>query len=294
MSPAGAARRLRPPPVLLVLLAIASVQAGSALAKDLYDQVIPLTVVWLRLTAGALVLLGIARPRLRGRPARAWWPVVAYGLAMAGMNLAFYLAIERIPIGMAVTIEFLGPMGVAVATSRRAREVAWIALAALGVGLLGLQPGDLDPLGVGLALLAGAFWAAYIPLAGLTGRYWDGVTGVTVACWVGALAITPPLLVLGAFPGGDARVWMHGLLIGVLSSVIPYAFEMVALRRIHPAVFGVLMSLEPAAGALAALLVLGEQLRPVEVAAMVCVIVASIGMVKAQRPDAERGVRARG
>ncbi len=273
------------PPVALVLVAIASVQVGSSFAKDLFGSAPPVAVAWLRLAAAALILVLIARPRLRGRTRGHWGVVLAYGLVMAAMNITFYLAIERIPIGMAVTIEFLGPLGVAVAGSRRPRDFLWVALAAAGVGLLGFTPGDLDWLGVAFALAAGACWAGYIVLAGPTGRAWSGVTGVTVATWVGTVALAGPALGVGVAglgaPSGswltDPRVWLLGAAVGLLSSVIPYGLEMVALRTVDRGVFGILMSLEPAAAALFAFLLLGESLRPLELVAMACVIAASLG-----------------
>ncbi|MDO5533144.1 MAG: EamA family transporter, partial [Propionibacteriaceae bacterium] len=140
--------RLASAPVLLVVVAIASVQFGSSLAKDLYTEAGPLSVAWLRLLGAAVVLGLVSRPQLKERSASDWAWVVAYGLCLAGMNVTFYLAIERIPIGMAVTLEFLGPLGVSVALSRRARDLLWVGLAAIGVALLGFSPGDLDPVGV--------------------------------------------------------------------------------------------------------------------------------------------------
>ncbi len=269
--------------MVLVLIAIVTVQLGSSFAKDLYTETTPLTVTWLRLLAGAVILAVVARPRLTGRAASDWGWVLGYGLAMAAMNLSFYLAIARIPIGMAVTLEFLGPLGVSVAGSRRARDFVWVGLAALGVALLGVTPGDLDAVGVGLALLAGALWGAYILLARPVGKRFDGVTGVTIALWAGLAAVTVPVVVLGAWPPAAPMPWLQGLFVGLLSSVIPYGLEMVALRRIEPRVFGILMSLEPAMASLAALVLLGEGLRAVEIVAMACVVVASIGVVVSSR-----------
>ncbi len=267
-------------PVLLVLIAIASVQVGSSLAKDLYSSAAPLSVVWLRLISAALMLGAFTRPRLRGRPASDWGWVAAYGLCLVGMNVSFYLAIERIGIGLAVTLEFLGPLAVSVAHSRRARDLVWVGLAAVGVVVLGFGPSTHDLVGIGLALLAASLWAGYILLAGPTGRRWAGVTGLTVGLWVGVLALTPVVLALGALPPLDARVWLIGILIGFASSVVPYGLEMVALRRIQPRVFGILMSLEPAAAALFAFLLLGETVGVAEIVAMGCVVAASIGVVR--------------
>lgn len=276
--------RLASAPVVLVIFAIASVQLGSSLAKDLYSAAAPLTVAWLRLLGAAVVLGLITRPRLRARSASDWAWVVAYGLCLAGMNVTFYLAIERIPIGMAVTLEFLGPLGVSVALSRRARDLLWVGLAAVGVALLGFSPGDLDPVGVFWALAAACLWAGYILLAGPTGRRWSGVSGVAVAFWVGLAGLTPVVWALDLFPAAVPAVWGLGLMIGLLSSAIPYGLEMMALRRIEPRIFGILMSLEPAAAALFALALLGETLRPIEILAMACVVVASIGVVRSSRP----------
>lgn len=269
-------------PVVLVLVAIAAVQAGSSLAKDLFAAAPPVAVAWLRIATAAVVLLVVARPKLSGRTARDWRPVLGYGLAMVLMNLTFYLAIQRLEIGLVVTIEFLGPLGVAVAGSRRPRDFMWIGLAGLGVALLGFSPVTLDPLGVMFSLLAGAFWAVYIVLAGPTGKSWSGVSGVTVATCVGTLVLAGPAAAVAPEWVGDPRVWLLGIGVGLLSSVIPYALEMTALRTLDRGVFGILMSLEPAAAALFAFLILGEFLRPIEFVAMACVIAASVGATRSR------------
>ncbi|HMQ38966.1 MAG TPA: EamA family transporter, partial [Micropruina sp.] len=243
-------------PVALVLIAIASVQLGAAFAKDLFGTTTPTATAWLRLCFASLIFLTFARPRLRGRRPREWLIVGGYGLALAGMNWAIYASFARIPIGVAVTVEFLGPLAVAVAGSRRPRDLVWVGLAALGVALLGLQPIEADWIGLGLALLAGALWAAYILLAGPTGRHFEGVSGVTVASLIGAVLMAGPALAFGS-PVFSPHVLWVALAVGLLSSVIPYGLEMVALRRMRPGLFGILMSLEPAAAALFALVVLG-------------------------------------
>lgn len=268
-------------PVWLVLGAIVSVQVGAAFAKSLFALTDPTAVAWLRMAAAAAIFWVFARPRLRGRTWPEWRIVLGYGIALATMNWAIYQSFARIPIGLAVTIEFLGPLAVALVGSRRARDLVWVGLAAVGVTLLGVFPTTVDWAGIGFALLAGAAWAAYIVLSGPTGAAWEGVTGVSVGSLVGALVFLVPGLVAGGSSLWQPRVAVLAVVVGVLSSVIPYGLEMVARRRIPAGVFGILMSLEPAAAALAALLVLGEQLGWVELVAMACVIVASVGSTRA-------------
>ena len=184
-------RTARLSPVWLVLFGILSVQFGAGIAKTLFDEVAPTTIVWLRLATSAVVLLAIARPALRGRTGRDWRVVVAFGLTLGLMNWSIYQSFARIPIGLAVTLEFVGPLTLAVLGSRRARDLIWVGLAGLGVLLLGLQPGDLTWAGVGFALLAGACWAAYILLSAQTGRRWQGIDGLAIASVVAALLLTP-------------------------------------------------------------------------------------------------------
>jgi inner membrane transporter RhtA len=270
----------RVPPVWLVLAGILSVQFGAGVAKTLFDEVEPTTIVWLRLATSALVLLAVARPALRGRTGRDWLVVVAFGLVLGLMNWAIYQSFARIPIGLAVTLEFVGPLTLAVLGSRRARDLVWVALAGLGVLLLGLQPGDLTWAGVGFALLAGGCWAAYILLSGATGRRWQGIDGLAVASVVAAVVLTPLALGRYADQVADVRIIVLGALVGLLSSVIPYTCELVALRTMRPAVFSILMSLEPAAAALAGLVVVHELLGPVQLVAMACVVAASVGATR--------------
>lgn len=274
------------PAVGLILVSIASVQFGAAFAKTLFGVVTPTGVVWLRLVFAALILWVVGRPRLRGRTRRDWAVVLGYGACLVSMNWAIYQSFSRIPIGLAVTLEFLGPLVVVIAGSRRARDLLWAGLAAVGVVLLGVTPVDPDWVGIGFALLAGAGWAGYIVLGKQTGARWEGISGVTIATTLGAVVMAAPAIVLSG-PGLFApSVLVIGLAVSILSSVVPYGLEMVALRSIKPSVFGILMSLEPAAAALAALIVLQEWLSPVEIVAMACVIVASIGATRAARTAA--------
>jgi len=267
-------------PVWLVIGSIASVQLGAAFAKSLFPLAAPTAVAWLRMAVAALIFWVIARPRVRGRSWPEWRVVLSYGVALATMNWAIYMAFSRIPIGLAVTIEFLGPLSLALIGSRRARDYLWVALAAVGVALLGVFPVSVDWIGVGFALLAGAGWASYIVLGRRTGRSWEGITGVSMGSLVGAAMFLVPGVVAGGADLLQPKVLLLGALVGLLSSVIPYGLEMVALRSIPSGVFGILMSLEPAAAAAFALLVLGEQLSWVELVAMVCVVVASIGSTR--------------
>ena len=271
----------RPSPIVLVLVGIASVQLGASVAKSMFDEMSPTTIVWLRLLTSAVVLTAFARPGLRGRSRDDLLVVLAFGASLGLMNLAIYQAFARIPLGIAVTLEFVGPLTLALLGSRRARDLVWVGLAAAGVVLLGAERADLDVVGVLFALLAGALWATYILLSGVTGRRFDGLDGLALASVVGALLLTPLLATGDTTAGlGDPRLLLLGIAVGLLSSVVPYSCELVALRSMRPAVFGILMSLEPAAAALAGMAVLGETLTPVQWLAAGCVIAASVGATR--------------
>lgn len=273
------------PAIGLVLLGIASLQFGAGVAKTLFDEVSPTALVWLRMASSALVLVAVARPRLRGRTRADWLVAVGFGVTLGLMNWSIYQSFSRIPIGIAVTIEFIGPLAVAAFGFRRPRDLVWVGLAALGVLLLGAERADLDLVGVGFAVLAGTAWAGYILLSSHTGRRWEGIDGLAVASLVATATLAPALLATDTGPLTDPRILLLGAAVGLLSSVVPYSCELIALRRLAPAVFGVLMSLEPAAAALAGLLVVGEQLGVLQWLAIGCVVVASVGATRAaQRP----------
>jgi inner membrane transporter RhtA len=272
----------RIPPVWLVVVGILSVQFGAGIAKDLFDVAAPTTLVWLRLATSAVVLAAIARPSLSGRTPAEWRVAVAFGITLGTMNWAIYQSFARIPLGIAVTIEFLGPLTLAVVGSRRPRDLAWALLAAVGVALLGLERGHLTWAGVGFALLAAATWAAYILLSASTGRHWDGLEGLTVASVVATLALTPVVVLWSGRGLGTPHVLVAGALVGVLSSVVPYSCEITALRTIRPSVFGILMSIEPAAAALAGIVVVHEYLTGVQWLALVCVVLASVGATRSE------------
>ena len=272
-------------PVWLVLVGILSVQFGAGVAKSLFDEVAPTTIVWLRLATSSLILVAVARPVLRGRTRADWLVVIGFGIALGTMNWAIYQSFARIPLGVAVTLEFVGPLALAVLGSRRPRDLLWVALAGLGVALLGLSGGggSLTLAGVLFALLAGGCWAAYILLSAQTGRRWPGLDGLALASVVATVLLTPSAVAVGGTDLLDPRILLLGALVGLLSSVIPYSCELVALRTLRPAVFSILMSLEPAAAALAGMVVLGEFLTAEQWLAMACVVVASVGATRSSR-----------
>ena len=277
-------RKVVPAPVL-VLGGVASVQGGAAIATRLFPQAGPGGTVWLRIALSALLLLAIARPSLAGRRAADLRLVAGFGIALAGMNLTFYEALDRIPLGVAVTIEFIGPLSVAVLGSRRLLDLAWVALAATGVVLLTSGGGGLDGVGVVLAFVAGILWAAYILLTQRVGAVFPGASGLALALVVGAIGLAPIGVVSGGSALLDPGVVWRGCAVALLSSAIPYTLEMYALRRLRAAVFGVLMSLEPAFAALSGLVFLSQHLRAQEWAAVACVMAASIGATRDARGD---------
>jgi inner membrane transporter RhtA len=264
-----------------VLGGICTVQVGAGIAVSLFDEAGPAGVAFLRLAIAAVVLLALWRPRLAGHSRGDLLVALAFGLTLGAMNWTFYTAIDRIPLGLAVTLEFLGPLGVAVAGSRGALDVVWVVLAAAGVvtlvGLGGMGDGGLDAVGVVAALVAGALWATYILLSARTGRAFPGGSGLALAMVVGALLIAPA----GIAQAGDVLLDPGLLLaaagIALASSVIPYSLELEALRTLPPRVFGVLMSLEPAVAALAGFAVLSQSLAAREVVAIALVVAASVG-----------------
>jgi inner membrane transporter RhtA len=292
------------PPSALVLTGIFSVQFGAGLAARLFAQLPPAAVTGLRLwTSAAIMVLVGARP-LRNAVSglvrrRAWRDAavaVGFGLTLAIMNFSIYQSFARIPLGIAVTIEFLGPLGVAVASSRRVLDLLWVCLAGTGVALLARggsavsHQGPAGPAGhgtvaVGLAfaLLAGLAWAAYIMLSRATGRRFPGSSGLAIAMVVAAIAITPVGVAAGRSALLRPGVLATGLAIGLLSSIVPYSLELEALRRIPARVFGIWMSLEPAAAALVGLVILGQALALWEWLAIGCVMVACAGAARGAR-----------
>ncbi|HUQ60248.1 EamA family transporter [Lentzea sp.] len=272
------------PPTALVLLGIVSVQVGAAVAKQLFATAGAVGTVTLRLLVAAIVLVAIWRPSLT-MDRRTLTVVVTYGVVLAAMNFCFYSAIDRIPLGAAVTIEFLGPLAVAVAGSRRWLDGVWVLLAGAGVVLLTRVEGGLLWTGVLFALAAGALWAAYILVTAKLGSTTTDGKGLALAMVVGA-AIALPFGVTSAGTALlDPVVLAAAVAVALMSSVVPYSLELEALRRMPPRVFGILMSLEPAVAAVAGLVLLGEYLAPVQWVAVCCVVIASVGATRSARPE---------
>ncbi|WP_125133161.1 EamA family transporter [Microbacterium sp. 10M-3C3] len=276
----GAPRRGSGLAVTLVVAGLLCQEVGASLAVLLFDDVGPLGMVMLRLVFSAVLLLLIARPSLRGHSRRGWTSVLAFGLVLATMNGLFYLALERLPLGVTVTIEVLGPLALSIIASRRASALVWAGLALVGVAALGGGGWDrLDPLGVVFALGAAASWALYILASARVGAEFPKLDGLALAMAFGALLALP----FGIVQAGGALLRVDLLAVGaavaVLSSTIPYALELIALRRLPAAAFAILMSLGPATASLAGFVLLGQHLSWLEVVGIALVIAASIGAV---------------
>lgn len=271
------------PAPALVIAAIASVQSGAAIAIKLFPAVGSGGALFLRLAIAAVVLGVAVRPPLRTFSRTDLGLMVGFGVVLAAMNASFYIALDRIPLGVAVTIEFLGPLAVAVAGSRRLADGAWVLLAAVGVVLLARGGGHLSAAGLVGAAVAAVCWAGYILLSQRVGRAVPGLSGLAVALMVGAVLSAPYGIVAGGVDLVRPSILGKGLALALLSSVLPYSFELFALRRMRAAVFGVLMSLEPGMAALSGLIFLGQHLRAREWLALGCVVAASVGATAAAR-----------
>lgn len=266
------------PPVPAVLLAIISVQCGAAIAKSLFPVIGAIGTTSIRIGISAILLLLAYRPNLFQITPKQWKLVVPYGLCLGAMNLIFYLAIQRIPIALAVTLEFIGPLLVAIIGSRRLIDYCWVLLAATGIVLIAPWSNNrIDALGVLFALLAGALWAAYIVLGGKISKIMNGGQAVSTGMLFAAILILP----FGFYENGLAnltpKLFSMGIALALLSSAIPFTLEMKALGQLPPRTFSILMSLEPAAAAVCAFIFLQESLSFYEILAVVCVVIASAG-----------------
>ena len=274
----NATARFSLPAVPAVLLSIVSVQGGAALAKGLFPVLGPAGTTSLRIGLSALVLLLAVRPRLgRLQPAQ-WRAVVPYGLALGTMNFLFYCALARVPLGLAVTVEFVGPLGLALAGSRRWVDVVWVVLAAAGIALIAPWHGHgADWLGLGFALAAGGAWAVYIVLGQRTAAVLPGQQAVAVGMLFAALPVLPFGMAGGSLLHLTPHLWLLAGLLALFSSVLPFSLEMQALRTMPTRTFSILMSLEPVAAALSGWLLLGERLTVGQWLAVGFIVVASAG-----------------
>ena len=278
-QPGGQNFTQKVPAQLLALLAIISVQMGAALGKGLFEAIGSLGTTFLRLGFAAVLLLILWRPQVRGLTRAQYINVLLFGVVLAAMNGAFYSAIRYIPLGIAVTLEFVGPLGLALVQSRKVKDIVWALLALAGILLLApIGQGTVNLLGAGLAVLAGICWAGYIVCSARVGRSFTGGRGLALAVAVATVVIAP----LGISTGGTAllrpQVLLVGVGIAVLSSVIPFSLEMEALRRLPSRVFGVLMSIEPAVATLIGFLILREAIGLREILAIALIVSASIGV----------------
>jgi inner membrane transporter RhtA len=263
-----------------VLLAVVSVQGGAAFAKELFPELGPAGTAGMRIGLSALLLFAVFRPPLARLTRAQWGAVIPYGVVLGAMNLSFYMALERVPLGLAVTLEFVGPLGLAVFGSRRASDFLWVVLAAAGIALIAPWHGSasaLDLLGVLLAILAGGCWAAYIVLGGRVSRVLPGGQSVATGMLFASLAVLPFSFAEGLAARLTPSLFAAGLAVALLSSAVPFTLEMMALHVLPSRTFGILMSLEPAAAALSGMVFLREQLTVTQWLALVCVSAASAG-----------------
>jgi inner membrane transporter RhtA len=259
-------------------MAVFSVVGGAAMAKGLFPALGAAGTAGIRIGLSAVILLAVFRPPLTRFGAVQWRAVVPYGVVLGLMNFVFYLAIARIPLGLAVTLEFTGPLGVAVFGSRRPLDLAWVALAGAGIALIAPWSGHgIDPIGLLFALFAGACWAAYIILGGRLSKVLTEGAAVATGMMVAALTTVPFALAIGAFVNVTPALLATGAVVALLSSALPYFLEMVALRALPARTFGILMSLEPAVAALVGLVLLGEHLTAAQWMSVALVISASAG-----------------
>ena len=269
----------------LVFAAACSVQGGAAVAKSLFPQLGPPGVVFLRLLFGSAALWAIARPQLRHRRRADLRLIAALGVVLVSMNITFYEALARVPLGIAVTVEFVGPLAVAVLGSRKAFDLLWVVLAGAGVGLLADGGGTaVRPLGIVLAATAGFFWALYILIGVRVGRAFSGATGLAPAMALGALLMAPWGILSAGHHLRDAQLVGAAVGVGLLSSALPWSLELEALRRLPPYVFSVVLSLEPALAALAGFVFLHEHLHTRAWVAIALVMLASAGAAGRHAP----------
>ncbi|MEO6578492.1 MAG: EamA family transporter [Candidatus Limnocylindria bacterium] len=271
-----------PPPALL-LVSVVSIQLGAAVAVNLFEALGPIGTTFLRIAFSAVLLLVATRGQIGAGARRHVGLLLLFGCVIGAMNLSFYGAISRIPLGVAVAIEFIGPLGVAAFTSQRLKDFAWIGLAVAGLVLLTPDiGGDLDPLGVGLALAAGAGWASFVLISPRVARG-VGSGGLALAMAAASLFTLPFELAAGGLERLDVGLLAGALAVAILSTALPLSLEFEALKRMTARAYGIMVTLEPVAAAVVGALVLGQALPPTALVAIACVTVAAIGVTLSDR-----------
>lgn len=288
---APAPSRLTLPPVPALLLSMLSLQGGAAFAKTLFPEAGAYGTAALRVTLAAVLLMLFFRPKLGQLSKEDWQAIVPYGISLGFMNLVFYASVQHLPLGLAVTLEFVGPLLLSLYLSRRPLDYLWVALAGLGIVMIAPHTAgaQISWLGVGLALLAGAFWVMYILTGSKVARRVSGSTSVVAGMIVAAIIALPVGLLTSGPQLLEPKLLLSGLAVAVLSSALPYTLEMQALRALPARVFGVLMSMEPAVAALSGLLILHERLTLTQWLALACVVAASAGISLTSREGAVHG-----
>lgn len=277
------------PPPGLVVTSIVSIQIGAAVAIDLFPALGPVGTAFLRVAFSAVLLAAAARHTIAWSARRHAGALLLYGTILGLMNLSFYGAIERIPLGIAVAIEFIGPLGLAVATSRRGRDFAWIGLAVLGIVFLTPQVGGaLDPMGVALAGVAGLCWAGFIVMSGRIGRALPGSSGLAIGMAVAAFVVLPVEVVAGGLGNLDLELLVGVLAVAILSTAVPLSLEFEALKRMTARTYGILVTLEPAVAAMVGAILLGQAMGLPGFLAVACVTVAALGVTISDRRDSRR------
>lgn len=272
-----------PPPVLL-LVSIVSIQLGAAVAVNLFPALGPVGTTFLRLAFASALLVAATRRTIAWSARRHAGVLLLYGTILGVMNLSFYGAIARIPLGIAVAIEFIGPLGLAAATSRRGRDFAWIGLAVLGIALLTPKIGSaLDPLGVALAGVTGLCWAAFTVMSQRVGRALPGNSGLAIGMVVAALVVLPVEVADGGLRSLDPGLMVGGLAVAILSTAVPLSLEYEALKRMTARAYGIVVTLEPAAAAIVGALLLGQAMGPEGLMAVACVTTAALGVTISDR-----------
>src|SRR5690606_8356165 len=275
--------------IIAALLSMMCVQGGASIAKQLFPAIGPIGTSTLRIGMSAILLLIINRPNLWKLTKKQWLYCAIYGIGIAAMNLIFYMAIQRIPLGLGVTIEFVGPLFLAFILSKRKMDILWALLASIGILLIvPWQNSSIDILGVFLALIAGSFWALYIIMGGKVSKVMEGKQAVTVGMLIASIGILPFAIWDGSLANMNTDVFIKGVGVAIFSSALPFTLDMIALGRLPAKAFSILTSLQPAFAAFSGLIFLHEYLSWTQWLSVLCVVLASIGTTVFNRHKKEK------